>query len=114
LLPLASFGGAPYSVDEAGVVKCVVKAGCAVGARLQISDQMSIDLSHIDGYDPIGDLARPGCPHQSLRSRPRRRPRRRPRIRPRGVMPARIATRSVAGGDYWSVGVLSQVRIAPA
>ena len=32
LLPLASFGGAPYGLDETGVVKCVFKAGCAVGA----------------------------------------------------------------------------------
>jgi hypothetical protein len=38
-------------------------------------------------------------PHKALRTRPRRRPR--PRIRPRGVM------------EYWSVGVLRQVRIAP-
>jgi hypothetical protein len=36
---------------------------------------------------------------ESLRSRPRRRPR--PRIRPRGVM------------EYWSVGVLRQLGIAP-
>jgi hypothetical protein len=36
-------------------------------------------------------------PHKALRSRPRRRP----RIRPRGVM------------EYWSVGVLREVRIAP-
>jgi len=34
-------------------------------------------------------------PHKALRTRPR------PRIRPRGVM------------EYWSVGVLRQVRIAP-
>jgi hypothetical protein len=27
ILPLASFGCAPYSVDETGVVKCVVKSG---------------------------------------------------------------------------------------
>jgi hypothetical protein len=39
-------------------------------------------------------------PHKALRTRPRRRPR--PRIRPRGVM------------EYWSVGVLRQVRITPA
>jgi hypothetical protein len=39
------------------------------------------------------------CPHKALRTRPRRRPR--PRIWPRGVM------------EYWSVGVLRQVRIAP-
>jgi hypothetical protein len=49
-----------------------------------------------------------------MRSRRRREAlRRRPRIRPRGVMeywPARIATRSVAGG---SVGVLRQFGIAP-
>jgi hypothetical protein len=38
-------------------------------------------------------------PHKALRTRPCRRPR--PRIRPRGVM------------EYWSVGVLRQVRIAP-
>jgi hypothetical protein len=37
---------------------------------------------------------------KALRTRPRRRPR--PRIRPRGVM------------ECWSVGVLRQVRIAPA
>jgi hypothetical protein len=52
-----------------------------------------------------------GATREALRSRPRRRPR--PRIRPRGVMeywPARIATRSVAGG---SVGVLRQLGIAP-
>ena len=41
-----------------------------------------------------------GATREALRSRPRRRPR--PRIRPRGVM------------EYWSVGVLRQVRIAPA
>ena len=32
LLALASFGSAPYSLDETSVVKCVVKAGCSVGA----------------------------------------------------------------------------------
>jgi hypothetical protein len=42
---------------------------------------------------------RMACPHKALRSRPRRR--RRPRIRPRGVM------------EYWSVGVLRQLGIAP-
>jgi hypothetical protein len=47
-----------------------------------------------------GGLQRFARPHRALRSRPRRRPR--PRIRPRGVMeywPARIATRSAAGGS---------------
>src|SRR5580700_8696069 len=37
---------------------------------------------------------------QAIRSRPR------PRIRAAGVMPARIATRSVAGGECWRTGVL--------
>jgi hypothetical protein len=51
-------------------------------------------------------------PHKALRTRPRRRPR--PRIRPRRVMarPHRYAKR--CGREYWSVGVLRQVRIAPA
>jgi hypothetical protein len=40
-----------------------------------------------------------GPPREALRSRPRRRPR--PGIRPRGVM------------EYWSVGVLRQLGIAP-
>jgi hypothetical protein len=40
-----------------------------------------------------------GATHKALRTRPRRRPR--PRIWPRGMM------------EYWSVGVLRQVRIAP-
>jgi hypothetical protein len=48
LLPLSSFGGAPYSLDETSVVKCVVKAGCSPGGPPQIADQISIDLSHID------------------------------------------------------------------
>ena len=48
LLPLASFGSAPYRLDETRVVKCVVKAGCSVGALTQIADQMSVDLSHVD------------------------------------------------------------------
>jgi hypothetical protein len=42
---------------------------------------------------------RSGATREALRSRPRRRPR--PRIRPRGVM------------EYWSVGVLRQLGIAP-
>jgi hypothetical protein len=32
LLPLASFCGAPYSVDETSVVKCMCKAGGVVSA----------------------------------------------------------------------------------
>src|SRR4051812_30063650 len=37
LLPLTSFGSVPYSVDEAGVVKRVVKARCDVGAGIHIA-----------------------------------------------------------------------------
>ena len=44
-LALASFGGSPYSLDESGVVKCVLKAGCAIGTRMQIADKMSVDLA---------------------------------------------------------------------
>jgi hypothetical protein len=57
LLPLASFGGVPYGVDEAGVVKCVVKPGCAVSALSQISYKMSVDLTHVDHrtHEPTGD-----------------------------------------------------------
>jgi hypothetical protein len=44
-LALASFGGLPYSLDESGVVKCVLKAGCAVGTRVQIANKMSVDLA---------------------------------------------------------------------
>lgn len=48
-LPLASFGRAPYSFHEAGIVNCVVKTGCAVGARMQIAEKLRVDLTHIDG-----------------------------------------------------------------
>ena len=63
LLPLASLGGTPYSVDEAGVVKCVVKAGCAVSARMQIADNMGVDLPHVDhcAHEPTGDRGLLGC-----------------------------------------------------
>jgi hypothetical protein len=56
-LTLPLFGGTLYSGDQAGVVKCVVKAGCVVGARMQIADKMSVDLSHIDGraHEATGD-----------------------------------------------------------
>jgi hypothetical protein len=56
LLPLASFGGVPYGVDEAGVVKCVVKPGCAVSALSQISYKMSVDLTQAS----IGQFSIPG------------------------------------------------------
>jgi hypothetical protein len=56
LLPLASFVGAPYSLDETGVVKCVVKAACAIRACIHIADKMRVDLSHVDrAHEPAGD-----------------------------------------------------------
>lgn len=48
MLPLTSFTGAPHSLDETGVVKCVLKTRCDAGALTQITDQMSVDLSHVD------------------------------------------------------------------
>ena len=57
VLPLATFGGAPYSCDEASVVKCVFKPGCSVGTRMYIADKMSVDLCHVDRriHEPTGD-----------------------------------------------------------
>jgi hypothetical protein len=51
------FGRAPYSLDEAGVVKCVFKARRAVGPRMNIPRKMSVDLSHVDwrAHEPTGD-----------------------------------------------------------
>jgi hypothetical protein len=46
-LPLAPFGGAPYRLDETGVVKCVFKAGCSVGTSMQIAQKMNVDLSNV-------------------------------------------------------------------
>jgi hypothetical protein len=61
-LPLAAFGGAPYSLDETGIVECVSKTGCVVGARAQIANKMSVDLSNVDrgAHEATGD-------HGSLR-----------------------------------------------
>ena len=47
-LPLASVGGAPYSLDQPGVVNGVLEAGCAIGPRPNIADKMSVDLSDVD------------------------------------------------------------------
>jgi hypothetical protein len=68
-LALASFGGAPYGIDETGVVKCVFKAGCAVGARMQIADKMSVDLSDVDRrtHEPTGDCGLLGCREWEVR-----------------------------------------------
>jgi len=56
-LSRASFGGAPYGLDETGVVKGVFKSGFTVGARMQVADKLSIDLSDIDrgAHEPTGD-----------------------------------------------------------
>jgi hypothetical protein len=56
-LALASFSGSPYSLDESGVVKCVLKAGYAVGNRMQIADKMSVDLADVErrAHESAGD-----------------------------------------------------------
>ena len=48
LLAYALFAGTPYSLDKAGIVKCVFKTGCAVSARMQIANKVIVDLSHVD------------------------------------------------------------------
>jgi hypothetical protein len=69
-------------------------------ALLLISDLSRRDCRTQPGVLTPGNDRNVTRPHKALRSRPRRRPR--PRIRPRGVM------------ECWSLGVLRQVRIAPA
>lgn len=49
VLPLAAFSGSPDGLDEAGVVNGVFKTGRGVGPRMHVADEMSIELSHIDG-----------------------------------------------------------------
>ena len=53
---VAPFGGTLYSLDEAGVVKGVFKAGRAIGARAQITDKIRVDLSDVDrrAHEPAG------------------------------------------------------------
>jgi hypothetical protein len=62
-LPLASFCGAPYGVDETCLVECMFKAGRVVSAGVQIAGEMSVDLSHIDRgtHKPTGDRGLLGC-----------------------------------------------------
>ena len=69
LLPLASFGGVSYSLDQTGVVKCVVKAACVVGARMEIADKMSVDLSHVDrrAHEPTANRRLVGCRERDVR-----------------------------------------------
>lgn len=63
-LSRASFGGARHRLDETDVVKCVVKSGCAVSARMQVADKMSVDLSDVDrrAHEPTGNASLLGCP----------------------------------------------------
>jgi hypothetical protein len=62
LLALASFGGAPYGLDEAGIMKCLFQPGYAVGARMHVADETSVDLSHVDRrtHEPTGNRGRLG------------------------------------------------------
>jgi hypothetical protein len=44
-------------------MKRVFKAGCTVGACMHVTDEMSIDLAHIDrrAHEPTGDYGLLGC-----------------------------------------------------
>src|SRR6185369_14580110 len=48
MLALTSFTGAPDSLDETSVLKCVLKTRCDAGARTKITGQVSVDLSHVN------------------------------------------------------------------
>ena len=48
-LSFTSFRGAPYSLDEPSIVKCVLKSRSSVGPIMQIADKLGVDLSYIDG-----------------------------------------------------------------
>ena len=48
VLSLASFGGAPHSLDEPSIVKCVLESRSSVGPFTQIADKLGVDLSYID------------------------------------------------------------------
>jgi hypothetical protein len=56
-LPLAQVGGACDGLDQTRVVNCVLKAGCAVGARMHIAGKLSVDLPHVDcrAHEPTRD-----------------------------------------------------------
>src|SRR6266566_6118897 len=57
LLPLTSFTGAPYSLDETGVVKCVFKARCSASTLAQVTNKLNVNLSHVDrgAHEATGD-----------------------------------------------------------
>ena len=48
VLSLTSFGGAPYSLDEASTVKRVLESRSSVAPFMQIADKLGVDLSYID------------------------------------------------------------------
>src|SRR5258708_7391247 len=68
-LRLASLGGARHGLDEAGVVKCVPEAACAVGAHLQIADEMNVDLADVDrrAQKPAGNRGLLRCSEYDAR-----------------------------------------------
>jgi len=59
---LSVFQFEPYQIG-AGVVKCVLKPRCAIGARMQVAHKMSVDFSYVDGrtHEPTGDRRLFGC-----------------------------------------------------
>src|SRR6478672_2075593 len=63
VLSLASFGGAPHSLDELSIVKCVLKSRSSVGPIMQIADKLGVDLAHIDCrlHGPARDRGRVRC-----------------------------------------------------
>jgi hypothetical protein len=67
-LPLAQVGGARDSLDQTRVVNCVLKAGCAAGARMHIADKMSVDLPHVDrrAHEPTRDRGLLGCDERDV------------------------------------------------
>src|SRR6266404_6747731 len=60
--PPFSISVEPYQIG-AGVVKCVLKPRCAIGARMQVAHKMSVDFSYVDGrtHEPTGDRRLFGC-----------------------------------------------------
>jgi len=71
-LPLAPVSGAPYSLDETGVVNCVSKSGRAVGPRTQITGKTSVDLSDVSrrAHQPTSDCGPVGCHEWDVRDEP--------------------------------------------
>ena len=47
-----------YSLDEAGVVKCVLESRRFVGPFMQVADELGVDLSYIDRLHGTGNCGR--------------------------------------------------------